>query len=170
MWEQGICRLSSSPWASPIHLVLKKKVMENLWRLLQVKRSNGTRSLSYCPHTWFRWSSPWKENLYHSGSRSSISSDPNGWRGLYKKLHSPLHSGFSSLAWCLSVWGMPRKLSRDSWTRSSETWTSSTAASITLSCQSAEHHPEHLHIVLSRLQHVLSININKCCLGHSEVQ
>jgi hypothetical protein len=35
---------------------------------------------------------------------------------------------------------------------------------------SPEHHQEHLRIVLSWLQHGLSINIIKCCFGQSDVQ
>jgi hypothetical protein len=80
MLGQWICRRCSSLRASPLHLVSTKTGLESLWQLPQIKRSNDTRSLSYRPHTWLCWSSPWKDDLHHSGSRSSIPSDSYGWR------------------------------------------------------------------------------------------
>jgi hypothetical protein len=46
MLQQAACRRSSSLRASPPHPVSKKTGLESLWRVLQIRRSYGTRSLS----------------------------------------------------------------------------------------------------------------------------
>jgi hypothetical protein len=63
----------------PSPCIRENRLLESFWRLRQIKLSNDIRSLSYSPRTWLCWSSPWKDDLHHSGSRSSISSDSDAW-------------------------------------------------------------------------------------------
>ena len=74
MLNLGIIRPSSSPWASPLHMVHKA----SLWRLLHLERMYCSRSLSNTTHPWFLFSVTrchhlFKTRPWHTMSPSSKS-------------------------------------------------------------------------------------------------
>jgi hypothetical protein len=127
--------------------------------------------VSYRPHSWLCWSSPWKDNLHRCGSRSSILSDSDDWRGHLKTAVSTPIGLFECVVIPFGLRNIKQSFQRFIVTIFRDLdFVCCYIDDIIIMSESPEQHREYQRIVLCRLQHRLSSNISHCCFDQSGVQ